>query len=174
MMSRKSLVRGAVAGLALLSAAAAPAAAQAGTSVIVFAGAAVPTGDAGNALSTGFVLGGGFQFQPALVPIGLRFDGGFIQHDIKDFDNKTNVWNITGNAVMNLAADNPLYLLGGLGFYSTSVSGSNSSSVTKTGFNLGAGFRLPLMGFGTFLEARYHHLFDSNYRVLPIVFGVSF
>jgi hypothetical protein len=169
-----SLVRAATAMVALSALFGSRAEAQAGTSVLVYAGAAVPTGDAGDAYNTGFHLGGGFQFQPVTMPMGLRFDGGFTQHGLKNFDNNANIWNITANAVMNLAADNPVYLLGGLGFYSTSVSGTNESAQTKTGFNLGGGFRLPLMGFTSFVEARYHHLFDSRYRVIPIVFGVSF
>jgi hypothetical protein len=173
-MKCRTLLRVALGTFAFLSVSSSQAAAQAGTSVLVFAGAAIPTGDAGDVLSTGYHLGGGFQFQPALTPLGLRFDGGFTQHNVKNAnDLRQNLWHLTGNAVMNLAADNPIYLLGGLGFYSLSSSGS-SNSATKTGINVGGGFRLPLMGFGAFIEARYHHLFDSSYRTIPITFGVSF
>jgi hypothetical protein len=173
-MQIRSFLRAATAMMALCALPASKAEAQAGTSVLVFAGAAVPTGDFSDAFNTGFHLGGGFQFQPATMPMGLRFDGGYTQHGLKNFDNNANIWNITANAVMNLAADNPVYLLGGLGFYSMSQSGSNVNAETKTGLNVGAGFRLPLMGFTSFVEARYHHVFDSRYRVIPIVFGVSF
>jgi hypothetical protein len=68
------------------------------------------------------------------------------------------------------------YLIGGLGLYNMGSDISGSSSTTKFGFNVGAGFNIPLTGFGTFIEARLHYITTegSATMLVPINFGVKF
>jgi len=81
----------------------------------------------------------------------------------------------------------PLYFIGGIGFYGVDLGGEDAEefeefigeeidSETEFGFNLGAGINLPLTGFSTFIEARWHSINteDENTTYIPIVFGIRF
>jgi hypothetical protein len=119
------------------------------------------------------------------MPVGLRFDGAFdrmpIDQDLLDFfgadDGNLSLWSITANAVVSPTLS-PLYFIGGIGFYSSKVSvdGADSDSETDFGFNLGAGLSLPLTGFSTFIEGRWHSVSTEggNTQYVPIVFGIRF
>lgn len=183
---KSTIVRAAAAVAVFTVLGAAPAAAQ--LSPIGFnvrAGAALPMGDFGDGFGTGFNVGAGLSIQPALLPVGLRFDGDYNRFGAKDVDGiNVSIWALSANAVLAPALS-PIYGIGGIGFYSTGLGGSNAPDVdseTDLGFNIGAGFRLPLTGFNTFVEARYHHVMtkDSNdpdtrnTQFVPIVFGISF
>jgi hypothetical protein len=158
----------------------------------VHAGASLPVGDfaASDDPTTegfaelGFRVGAGLEIRPALMPVGLRFDGAYDRMGIEGADAAWSIWNLTANAVLAPTAS-PLYFIGGIGFYSTDLTGEDvigdPDAETDFGFNLGAGFSLPLTGFSTFIEARWHSIsvdedafgFGSiNY--IPIVFGIRF
>lgn len=168
--------RAAFAAVILTVAAAAPAAAQAASPIRfnVHLGASVPTGDFGDAVGTGFALGGGLKIRPAMLPFALRFDGTYnrFAYDADIIDDNVNIWSLTANAEL-APAMSPIYFIGGIGAYSTS---DDVDSETDFGFNLGGGFRLPLTGFDTFIEARYHQIQSEPLRTnfIPIVFGISF
>jgi hypothetical protein len=150
----------------------------------VNAGAALPVGTLGDALidggggaELGFHLGAGLELRPPLMPIGLRFDGAFDRMGIEDFDTNWSIWSLTANAVVAPMAS-PLYFIGGVGFYSTDLTGEgiDEPSESDFGFNLGAGLSLPLTGFSTFIEARWHNINveGDNIQFIPIVFGIRF
>ena len=180
---KSTIVRAAAAVAVFTAIGAAPLAAQ--LSPIGFnvrAGAALPMGDLANdtdGVNTGFTLGAGLSIQPALLPVGLRFDGDYNRFGGKGLSEgvNLNIWALTANAVLAPALS-PIYGIGGLGFYSANASGDgvNTDSETELGFNVGAGFRLPLTGFNTFVEARYHSVGGEGGRTnyVPIVFGISF
>ena len=178
---KSTIVRAAAAVAVLTVAAAAPASAQMASPIgfNVRAGAALPMGDFSDGVNTGFTLGAGLSFQPALMPVGLRFDGDYNRFGGKGLaeDISLNIWSLTANAVLAPALS-PIYGIGGLGFYSANASGEgvDSDSETELGFNVGAGFRLPLTGFNTFIEARYHSIGGDGGRTnyVPITFGLSF
>jgi hypothetical protein len=67
-----------------------------------------------------------------------------------------------------------LYLIGGPGYYRESASGTASEG--HWGFNAGAGVKLPLSGFNTFIEARFHHVSEngSSTSFIPVTFGIVF
>jgi opacity protein-like surface antigen len=151
----------------------------------VHAGAAIPTGDTGDEADLGFRVGAGLELRPAFSPVGLRFDGAFdrmpIDQDLLDFfgadDGNLTLWSVTANAVVAPPVS-PLYFIGGIGAYSSKISidGADSDSETDFGFNIGAGLSLPLTGFSTFIEARYHRVSveGGNIQYVPIVFGLRF
>lgn len=157
------------------------------TKLGVFAGATVPVSDFGDYNSTGFNIGALIEMKPALSPVGLRFDGTYhrlgFKTDFTGASGSTSVWNLNANVVLSPTAS-PLYLVGGAGVYSLTDnyqgSSFNPSSGTKVGFNVGGGLRMPLTGFDTFLEARYHMINmgsdgnASNVKMVPISFGVRF
>lgn len=180
-MTRTTL-RTAAAALLLTAAAALPAHAQISSPIKfnVRAGAALPMGDFGDAVNTGFTLGGGLTLRAPLMPVALRVDGDYnrFAFDTDLADEDVSIWAITANAQVAPALS-PIYFIGGAGMYSMSAF---DESETDFGLNGGAGLRIPLTGFNTFVEARYHHVFtkddadpnSSNTQYLPIVFGVEF
>jgi hypothetical protein len=150
----------------------------------VHAGAAVPVGDladddpvTGGFAELGFRIGAGLELRPPLSPVGLRFDGAYDRMGIEDTDFSWTIWSITANAVLSPMVS-PLYFIGGLGMYGTDITGEgvDTDSETDLGFNLGAGLSLPLTGFSTFIEARWHtiNIEGDNISYIPIVFGIRF
>jgi hypothetical protein len=150
----------------------------------VHAGASVPVGAFSDAVAAGgggadlgFRIGAGLEIRPPLMPIGLRFDGAYDRLAIEQSDLDWAIWSVTANAVLSPPVS-PLYFIGGIGFYSTDVTGSGvtSDATTDFGFNLGAGFSLPLTGFSAFVEGRFHSINTDgdNINYVPIVFGIRF
>ena len=152
----------------------------------VNAGASLPIGTLGESVDNdgggadlGFHLGAGLELRAPLMPIGLRFDGAYDRMSIEGADAAWSIWNLTANAVLSPMAS-PLYFIGGIGFYSTDITGDDVlvdlESETDFGFNLGAGLSLPLTGFSAFIEARFHNINaeGDDVRFVPIAFGLRF
>jgi hypothetical protein len=158
----RSMIRGAVAGLALVLVAQA-AHAQAGLSLGLGGGVVVPTGTMANGIQTGWNGMVVARVKPALSPVGLQLDGFYNRFALEaGADGHSRMLGATANAVFALpsAAVARPYLLGGVGLYNgkTSLDGVGSSqSQTKFGLNAGAGFDF---GFGgsthLFAEGRFH------------------
>jgi hypothetical protein len=184
-MLRQTLYGTLAASLLLIGASAADAQFASPIRFNINAGASVPVGtlaeeglEGGNA-ELGFHLGAGLEFRPPLMPVGLRFDGAYDRMGIQDFDAAWSIWSLTANAVVSPMAS-PLYFIGGIGFYGTDITGDDVTgdveSETDFGFNLGAGFSLPLTGFSAFVEGRWHSVNTEgdNLQFIPIVFGIRF
>ena len=154
---------------------AAPAHAQWSPSIVVKAGATLPLGVFGDVVGTGYNIGAGLELSPRLSPVGLRFEFDFHENEVdgfSDLDFRT-VAGI-GNLVFQAPASS-IYVIGGLGLYKGYIPDSGDDSETKAGVNGGIGIRIPLTGFSTFIEARYHHIFtESATQMIPISFGVRF
>jgi Outer membrane protein beta-barrel domain len=177
-MLRKTLYSTLAVSLLLVSASTADAQFASPIRFNVNAGAALPVGDLGDGLDMGFHVGAGLELRPAFSPVGLRFDGGFDRMGFEGGGGNLSIWSVTGNAVLSPMAS-PLYFIGGIGFYSTDLNvddGPDFDSETDFGFNLGAGFSLPLTGFSTFVEARWHNVNTEgeSSQFIPIVFGIRF
>jgi hypothetical protein len=189
-MLRKTLYSTLAVSLLVLSASAADAQFASPIRFNVHAGAALPVGDfaaSDDLLDQGFAelgfrLGAGLELRAPLMPVGLRFDGAFDRMGIEGFDAAWSIWSLTANAVFSPAVS-PLYFIGGIGFYSMNVTGDDADpdndAQSNLGFNVGAGLSLPLTGFSTFLEARWHRVnseddFGFNATYIPIVFGIRF
>jgi hypothetical protein len=69
------------------------------------------------------------------------------------------------------------YLISGLGAYRSECSlDVGCDAATKFGWNVGLGARLFVLGFRSFVEARYHttqHR-DNDVRYFPLTVGVLF
>lgn len=183
-MLRKTLCVTLAASLLVVSASTASAQFASPIRFNVNAGAAIPVGtladdvlNGGGGAELGFHLGAGLELRPAFSPVGLRFDGAFDRMGIEDFDANWSIWSLTANAVLAPTAS-PLYFIGGIGFYGTDITGEgiDEPSETDFGFNLGAGFSVPLTGFSSFIEARWHNVNTEgdNLSFIPIVFGIRF
>ena len=148
----------------------------------VHGGAAVPTGDGSDAWGLGFRLGAGLQLRAPFIPVGLRLDGDFdrlgadpdIQVPGEPTVNLT-IWSATLNAIVSPMLG-PLYFIGGVGFYSSDTDEEGVGAETDFGFNVGAGFAVPVPSLSPFIEARWHRINadGGNFDYIPIVFGIRF
>jgi opacity protein-like surface antigen len=181
---KRSLFGAAVAAMALVSL---PFAARAQVSSVVkpvqfgiSGGAAMPTSDLSDISNTGWNANGHLAFSPALIPLGVRIDGGYSRFGFKQgVAGDIHFVNVTGNLVYKIPSQavSP-YVLGGAGWYrvGATVPGLFSGSENKFGWNVGGGINLPLSGFDTFIEAKYTQIQADNGSVkyIPITFGVMF
>lgn len=151
--------------------------AHAQMSLSVAAGAALPMGDVGENLKMGYNATVGLGFKPPLAPLGLRVEGMFnsFEVDVTGVDASLRTMALTANGTFALGPAMPLYLIGGLGMYNNKFSTSDEGE-SDIGVNFGAGFNIPLTGFGTFIEARYHHIMTegTSYAIVPITVGIKF
>lgn len=148
---------------------------QAQTSFSVAAGATMPIGDAGDAFDMGYHATVGLGIKPPLAPIGFRGEVMFSQMESKLFNNIGSRM-IGGLANVTYTVIPTAYLIGGLGMYNGSCSGSacpaSAESSNDFGFNIGGGLNIPLTGLGVFVEARLHIIDDT--KIIPISVGIKF
>jgi opacity protein-like surface antigen len=180
-MSRKLL---AVAAFALV----APIAmAQAQLKFGIGAGASSPNGDLKEGVDMGYHLMATAGFQPPLAPIGFRVDGAFNEFNFKApvSDTKQRIMSLTANGVFSMPGAIVLspYAIGGIGMYSSSISPKPTGFENSNdfGWNIGAGVKFGLAGFGAFGELRFHNIMaddgaggTQNVRYIPITFGIMF
>ena len=143
----------------------------------VAAGASLPMGDAADGLKMGYNATVGLGFKPLLVPVGLRVEGMFNSFEIDapaPADGSIRVMAVSANGTYTILPQ--LYAIGGVGMYNSKASTAGAESSSDLGFNIGAGINIPLTGFGTYLEARYHHIATdgASFKFLPITFGIRF
>ena len=148
----------------------------------VVAGASIPLGDFSDVAGTGWHAGGLLQWDTPTFPIGIRAEGVYHKFDDKGAtDTNPNMIVGTLNAVWMFPITQPStvrpYLIGGGGIYNERCDGCDSQ--TNFGLNGGAGIRVPLSGFSSIIEARFHIVFDSdvgtsNSTFIPISVGILF
>ena len=175
---------------ALLLAAFMPAmslAAQRPISVGVAGGVSMPSGDLGDAATTGWHALGTIALGAFMQPIGFRVDLAYNQFALSDDvsaaldgDGNQSVGSATLNITYRLPMTNsPMspYLISGLGAYQTRCSGgSTCDATTRYGWNAGLGTRLALLRLRTFVEARYHRTERAGRAVhfFPLTVGLLF
>jgi hypothetical protein len=129
-------------------------------------------------MNMGYNVNAGIGFKPPLSPLGVRVEGMWSQLPFKGLldGNNARVLGGTVNATLSGMAMPMGYFIGGLGLYNMGSDIDGASSTTKFGFNVGAGFNIPLTGFGTFIEARLHYITTEGKATMlvPINFGVKF
>lgn len=180
-----------LAAFALVAATAGTAEAQGGFGFGLHAGAAIPTGDLGDFVGTGFQVGGEVGFNPAALPFGVRIDVDYnrwsFDQDVTTFGGNTRIISGTANALFKIPATmiSP-YLIGGIGAYNgkddvDDVEGEESS--TEFGFQIGGGLGFNLSGFETAIEIKLVNVFTeddpdtgegTSARYIPITFRIMF
>jgi hypothetical protein len=183
----KSLIRGAVAGFAVMLCAGS---AQAqGLSFGLGAGAVVPTGSMADVNSTGWSAMAVARLKPPVAPLGLQVDAFYTRLGLEGgLDGHSRILGGTANAVFAFPGTSPArpYLLGGVGVYNgkTSVEGFETESETKFGLNAGAGFDFSLGSANLFADARFHAILKGGVDVqsgeeataymIPVTLGLRF
>jgi hypothetical protein len=141
-------------------------------------GAAIPTSDMSDVVSTGFNATATVGFTPEMIPLGIRIDGAYNQFGVQRLFGGGNLHftSVTGNLVYKApgATISP-YGIGGAGWYNVGASGGGGSS-NHFGWNIGGGILMPLSGFDTFIEARYYQVQGSagSSKFFPVTFGILF
>jgi hypothetical protein len=146
------------------------------------AGISIPSGTTNDGLKSGWHGTALVQFKPAASPVGLQVDGSYNHLGFDGVGGKYEVINGTANAVytFSVAPETQFrpYLIGGGGVYNLKAKPDVgfSSSDTKFGINVGAGFNIRTSGIGVFVEGRFHNVFvpGSDFHYIPITVGVRF
>jgi hypothetical protein len=150
-------------------------------------GVSLPQGDLSDGANTGWHAIGAIALSTLMQPLGLRLDAAYNRFAYSDEaqavvgeDGYETVSSATLNATYRLPMTNsPLspYLISGLGAYRTECSaGPDCDVTTRYGWNVGLGTKLYVLGFRSFLEARYHRTErgDRDVNFFPVTFGLMF
>jgi len=146
----------------------------------VFAGASIPTGAFSDFAASGWHIGALLQWSSPTAPIGVRADGAYHKFgDKNDAGIFPSLLNATLDGTLTFSTSSTVrpYILAGGGVYSQRA--RDQDSQTKFGVNGGIGILVPLSGFSTMIEGRYHIIFDktegtSNSAFIPISVGLMF
>lgn len=152
-------------------------------------GAAIPTGDFGDAFKTGYSVDGILTIKPPVLPVSFRGEVGYTRFDAKDFDGadvRAHTRFISGVANLVYTFPSPAtsvirpYLIGGVGIYNGRIADDDDDAHfnlgTKVGLNGGVGLEVPLTGITVFGEARYTSVFTDNSHAnyIPLRVGIRF
>jgi hypothetical protein len=164
----------------ILSAAVLPA--QRPVSLSLAAGISSPNGDLDRAADVGWHALAAINVTSLMLPLGLRLEAAYNSFGTSGDPSadELRVLSLTGNLTYRLPMTNsPLspYLIGGMGAYRTDCdSDAGCDGDVSFGWNAGLGTKLYLLGFRSFLEARYQSTTrgDVNVKYFPITFGITF
>jgi opacity protein-like surface antigen len=166
----------------------------------VSGGVSIPLGDLSSTTSargagatTGFNVNGILGYDSPTMPLGFRGEVNYNRFGVdKALTQGASVnYSVFGgsvNGVLNLTSGATAsgirpYVIAGVGYAQLKANGSGVSSDSKSGVMLNGGFgiKIPLSGFQTFAEARYHYVMTKddtlgspNATFLPITFGIVF
>jgi opacity protein-like surface antigen len=145
----------------------------------VAVGGSFPLGNFGTNFNTGFNLTGTVGINPVGLPVGFRIDGSYNQFGSKGTPSvNAKIAGVSGNVLLNVPGGVVIapYVIGGVGYYRVSSSATGTAASNNFGFNAGAGVRIPLTGFMTFIEARYTRITESggSTSFVPVTVGIMF
>jgi hypothetical protein len=180
-MRRSLLV--AVATAVLFAATSLPA--QRPISLGIAGGASIPSGNLRDGVDVGWHGLATIVVSTLMQPLGLRFDVAYNRFPFSDdVPALTDEYHSTGSATLNFTYRLPMtdsqlspYLISGLGAYRSECSlDTGCEATTRYGWNVGLGTKLFILGFRSFLEARYHRTEsgDTDVHYFPLTFGVLF
>lgn len=179
-------MRRSFASFALLSAlalSAAPAAAQYSRSpfrnLYVGAGPSFATGDAADALNTGFNLTFGWRQGISNSPMSVRTELSWYRFGAKSVDADADDFAFNVNLqVGSTSGEKKIrpYLIGGVGIHYIDIeSGAFSSYSSEFGMNGGGGLEIGAGQIALFGEARYHWIASNpDFYMVPVTFGFRF
>ncbi|HKO15494.1 MAG TPA: outer membrane beta-barrel protein [Gemmatimonadaceae bacterium] len=150
-------------------------------------GVSVPQGDLSGDANTGWHALGAIVLSTPMQPLGLRAD---VAYNRFAFNSGTQAvaggsgYETVGSATLNATYRLPMpgtpmspYLLAGLGGYRTDCSlEAACGAATHFGWNAGLGTKLYVLGFRSFVEARYHRTSrgGSSVSYFPVTVGLLF
>jgi hypothetical protein len=184
-----------LAGLVLATITATAAQAQKKVALNLAAGVTLPQGDLADRVDMGWHALATVNLSSPTQAWGLRFDVAhnrfYQENEVATPFQQTNYSGTdysgrftTTSATANLTYRLPLYnvafspyLITGLGAYVSECSGGGTcDAAAHYGWNIGLGTKLYVLGFQSFLEARFHRtgFRGTDVHYFPITFGISF
>jgi hypothetical protein len=154
--------------------------AQRPVSVALAGGVSLPQGDLADGVDTGWHALAALVLSTLTQPLGLRVDVAYNRFALKGANGNQSVGSATLNGTYRVPMTNsPMspYLIAGVGAYRTECSlAVGCDATTKFGWNAGLGTKLYVLGFRSFLEARYHRTKrgDAHLNYFPLTFGLLF
>ena len=159
--------------------------AQRPVSIGIAGGASIPAGNLREGVDVGWHGLATIAVSTLMQPLGLRID---VAYNRFAFNNAgpalADEYQSMGSATLNFTyrlpmTNSPLspYLISGLGAYRGDCSlESGCEPSTRYGWNVGLGTKLFVLGFRSFLEARYHRteIGDTNVQYFTPTFGIMF
>jgi hypothetical protein len=160
-------------------------AAQRPVSIGIAGGASIPAGDLREGVDVGWHGLATIAVSTLMQPLGLRIDVAYNRFAFSDdAPALVDEYQSTGSATLNFTYRLPMtnspmspYLISGLGAYRSECSlDSGCEPTTRYGWNVGLGTKLFVLGFRSFLEARYHRteIGDSDVHYFTPTFGLLF
>ena len=151
-------------------------------------GVSLPQGDLRDAATTGWNALATLVLSTPMQPLGLRADVAYNQFSLDEAttgavlgaSGHENIGSATLNATYRLPTPgSPAspYLIAGLGAYRTDCSVRAACAAdTRFGWNVGLSTKLYVLGFRSFLEARYHRAKANGASVnyFPVTLGLMF
>jgi opacity protein-like surface antigen len=145
------------------------------------AGAVFPVGDLSDTFETGLHLDGLLETSSlAGLPFGVRGEVGYQRFAEDDFTFRFLSGRLNAVIPFATAPDARPYLIAGGGVYN--VKGeldhgghTHDDAETLFGINVGVGINYAIGGLNTFVEARFHNVFDDEaLRFIPLTLGIRF
>lgn len=160
-----------------------PLRAQQPISVGIAGGVAMPVGSIGDVSNPNPSVSASLRVNPKALPFALQFDGSLdkLSYDasVTGVSGGIKTWSLTANGIFALPV-NGLYAVGGMGLYNLRASrGASSVPISsdreqKFGINMGMGVQVPIKRLNPFVEIRYHNVFNSEIKFVPVVLGLRF
>ncbi|MDQ4080355.1 MAG: outer membrane beta-barrel protein, partial [Gemmatimonadota bacterium] len=128
-------------------------------------GASIPSGELREGVDVGWHGLATIVVSTLMQPLGLRVDVAYNRFAFSDDTPAlAEEYQSTGSATLNFTYRLPMtnspmspYLISGLGAYRSECSlDTGCEATTRYGWNVGLGTKLYVLGFRSFLEARYH------------------
>jgi hypothetical protein len=154
-------------------------------SIGIAGGASIPTGNLRDGVDVGWHGLATIAVSTLMQPLGLRID---VAYNRFAFSSNAaafaDEYQSTGSATLNFTYRLPMtnspispYLISGLGAYRSECSlETGCEATTRYGWNVGLGTKLLILGFRSFLEARYHRteIGDTGVQYFTPTFGILF
>src|SRR5687767_10102362 len=159
--------------------------AQRPVSIGIAGGASIPSGELREGVEVGWHALATIAVSTLMQPLGLRIDVAYNRFAFTDEGPALpDAYQSTASATLNFTYRLPMtssplspYPISGLGAYRSDCSlESGCEPTTRYGWNVGLGTRLFVLGFRSFLEARYHRteVGDTDVQYFTPTFGILF
>lgn len=152
-------------------------------------GVAIPAGNFGDSVSTGYAVTGFIALGVPDLPVGVRFDGVFNKFKGRGFPgvggagrqiDDVRVMGVLGSLIYSFSGTTAKpYLITGGGIYNLKADVQGAKSQNDFGFNAGFGATFGVRSVAGFIEARYHGVSrdqanGGNVQFVPITLGIMF
>jgi len=149
----------------------------------VSGGAVFPVGDLSDAFETGLQVGGLIETATVgALPFGVRGEADYLTFSAGDESARFLSGRLNAVLPFMTAPDARPYLIAGGGLYNFKAEldhgdhAHGGDAENLFGVNVGVGINYAIGGMNTFVEARFHNVFDDGeaLRFIPLTIGIRF